>query len=83
MIDAYRLSELPRDRALKVKLGPTRPTTCAIAGCPVDEDDLGCTHCNGEGICYDGADPLGSCPDDIHDCHACYGSGKRKDQWLF
>ena len=42
-----------------------------------------CTHCNGDGMCYDGSDPLGDCPDEIHPCHACNGSGRRKDQWLF
>jgi hypothetical protein len=48
-----------------------------------DPTDDPCTHCCGDGVCYDGADPLGDCPDDIHPCHACYGSGRRKDQWLF
>lgn len=46
-------------------------------------DNLDCTHCGGEGLCWDGADPLGDCPDDPHACHACYGSGRRKDQWMF
>lgn len=49
-----------------------------------DDDEWECTHCDGEGICYDaGADPLGDCPDTIHDCHACGGSGKRDDQTVF
>ena len=56
-----------------------------------EQDDLeegydpewACTHCNGEGLCWDGSDPLGDCPDDPHACHACYGSGRRRDQWLF
>lgn len=48
-----------------------------------DEDDLKCTHCGGEGFCWDGADPLGDCPDDIHNCHACGGSGRRRDQTIF
>lgn len=48
-----------------------------------DADDLHCTHCGGEGLCWDGADPLGNCPDDPHRCHACNGSGKRRDQTLF
>lgn len=47
------------------------------------EDDPGCTHCNGEGLCWDGADPLGDCPDEMHRCHACNGSGHRKDQVIF
>jgi hypothetical protein len=48
-----------------------------------DDDDLECTHCGGDGLCWDGADPLGNCPDDAHRCHACNGSGKRRDQTLF
>lgn len=47
-----------------------------------DPDSL-CTHCGGEGHCDDGADPLGNCPDELHPCHACRGSGKRKDQVIF
>jgi hypothetical protein len=46
-------------------------------------DDLECTHCGGEGLCWDGSDPLGNCPDDPHRCHACGGSGNRKDQTIF
>lgn len=42
-----------------------------------------CTHCNGEGLCWDGADPLGDCLDEPHRCHACGGSGKREDQRVF
>lgn len=48
-----------------------------------EPDDPGCTHCGGEGLCWDGADPLDDCPDEPHPCHACRGSGRRKDQWLF
>lgn len=49
-----------------------------------DGDDIACcTHCGGEGLCFDGSDPLGNCPDDPHRCHACNGSGKRRDQTLF
>jgi len=48
-----------------------------------DGFDLECTHCGGEGTCYDGSDPLGDCPDEEHPCHACYGSGKRRDQTIF
>ena len=47
------------------------------------EDDPGCTHCNGEGLCWDGSDPLGNCPDGPHRCHACGGSGARKDQTIW
>ena len=49
------------------------------------EDDVerACTHCGGEGLCSAGADPLGNCPDDFHDCHACNGSGNREDQVIF
>lgn len=58
---------------------------------PLDDDEEyveydgeeGCTHCAGEGLCMDGADPLGDCPDEPHRCHACYGSGDRKDQVIF
>lgn len=51
---------------------------------PMDDDhDLECTHCGGEGLCWDGSDPLGNCADDPHRCHACTGSGKRKDQTVF
>jgi DnaJ-class molecular chaperone len=47
------------------------------------DDILACTHCGGEGICMDGADPLGDCPAQPHTCHACGGSGNREDQVLF
>jgi hypothetical protein len=51
------------------------------------DDDWGeewaCTHCGGEGVCTDGSDPLGNCPDVPHRCHACGGSGARKDQTIF
>lgn len=57
---------------------------------PLDDDDhdddgfdLECTHCGGEGLCWDGSDPLGNCPDAPHRCHACGGSGNRKDQTVF
>jgi hypothetical protein len=48
-----------------------------------DFDDDPCSHCGGEGLCWDGADPLGNCPDDPHRCHACNGSGRAKDQTLW
>lgn len=47
------------------------------------QEDLECTHCGGDGSCEDGADPLGNCPDESHSCHACNGSGKRRDQTIF
>jgi hypothetical protein len=47
------------------------------------EADLECSHCGGEGLCWDGSDPLGNCPDEMHRCHACNGSGKRRDQVIF
>lgn len=51
------------------------------------EDEFGqewdCTHCGGEGLCWDGSDPLGNCPDEPHRCHACGGSGNRRDQTVF
>lgn len=43
-------------------------------------DNLECTHCGGDGECDDGADPLLTCPCEPHTCHACNGSGKRRDQ---
>ena len=46
-------------------------------------DNLDCTHCGGDGLCDDGADPLWSCPPEAHFCHACNGSGKRRDQVIF
>jgi DnaJ-class molecular chaperone len=46
-----------------------------------DQDD--CTHCNGEGTCDDNADPLWDCDDNPHPCHACGGSGRRRDQRIF
>lgn len=48
-----------------------------------DIDILECGHCCGEGVCWDGADPLGNCPDEPHRCHACGGSGNRRDQVIF
>lgn len=48
-----------------------------------DDYDLECTHCGGEGFCDDGSDPLGNCPDELHRCHACGGSGNRSDQRIF
>lgn len=42
-----------------------------------------CTHCSGEGTCDEGSDPLGNCPEDTHRCHACGGSGNRRDQTVF
>lgn len=45
--------------------------------------ELECTHCGGEGTCDDGADPLNTCPEHVHRCHACNGSGDRKDQVVF
>lgn len=47
------------------------------------EDEWDCTHCGGEGTCEDGADPLLTCPYEPHACHACNGSGKRRDQVIF
>jgi hypothetical protein len=48
-----------------------------------DMAEYDCTHCGGEGLCWDGSDPLGNCPDEPHRCHACGGSGNRKDQRIF
>jgi hypothetical protein len=46
-----------------------------------DDDDLECTHCGGDGTCDDGCNPLWY--DDIHTCHACGGTGNRRDQRIF
>lgn len=46
-------------------------------------NDLECTICGGEGTCDANADPLWDCDDSIHDCHACRGSGMRRDQSYF
>jgi hypothetical protein len=54
-----------------------RPTRADV------EDDDPCSHCNGEGLCWDGSDPLGDCPDEMHDCHACRGSGRGRDQVIW
>ena len=57
---------------------------------PYVEDDyddegfvLSCTHCNGEGTCDDNANPLWDCDDNLHGCHACGGTGERRDQRVF
>lgn len=54
-------------------------------GCYDDsDDDLECTHCGGDGICDDGYDDIGgSCPSEAHFCHACRGTGNRRDQVIF
>jgi hypothetical protein len=51
----------------------------------LDDDDreLECTHCGGEGTCEDGSDPLVTCPEEPHPCHACNGSGLRRDQRIW
>jgi DnaJ-class molecular chaperone len=50
----------------------------------VDVDDFGhelkCTICGGEGTCDDNADPLWDCDEIPHPCHACGGTGNRRDQ---
>lgn len=45
--------------------------------------DLDCTHCGGDGTCDDNADPLWDCDDQPHPCHACGGTGRRRDQRIF
>lgn len=44
---------------------------------------LACTHCNGEGTCDANSDPLGDCGELDHPCHACGGSGDRRNQRVF
>ena len=57
------------------------------ANCQCDDEDfmdsLDCTHCGGSGECDANADPLWDCDDRLHPCHACGGSGKRRDQTIF
>lgn len=66
---------------------PTADGYCLDCAAPDDDYDYGedydCTHCGGEGDCMDGADPLGNCPEEPHRCHACDGSGRRRDQRIF
>jgi DnaJ-class molecular chaperone len=42
-----------------------------------------CTHCGGDGVCYEASEPFGDCPESAQPCHACGGSGKRRDQTVF
>jgi DnaJ-class molecular chaperone len=42
-----------------------------------------CTHCGGSGECDANANPMWDCDDQPHRCHACRGSGDRKDQTVF
>lgn len=42
--------------------------------------ELECTVCCGAGDCDANADPLWDCDDNLHPCHACGGSGKRRDR---
>lgn len=62
----------------------TRPELAEGENFDVYTDDFGheleCTICCGEGTCDDNADPLWDCDDILHPCHACGGSGKRRDQ---
>ena len=50
--------------------------------CYLDDfgNELECTVCGGDGDCMDNSDPLWDCDDLPHDCHACCGSGLRRDQ---
>jgi hypothetical protein len=36
-IDPLALAQIPRDKPVVMRLGPVRPVTCAISGCPIDE----------------------------------------------
>lgn len=46
-------------------------------------NELDCTHCGGDGECDANANPLWDCDDNPHPCHACGGSGSRRDQRIF
>ena len=49
-----------------------------------DDEDLGCTHCGGEGYAevddplWDDCDEFGWGP-----CSSCRGTGQRRHQWVF
>jgi hypothetical protein len=45
--------------------------------------ELECTHCGGEGTCDANENPLWDCDVNLHPCHSCGGSGKRRDQRVF
>ena len=65
---------------------PIRCESCdwLVSHCQCDEyddDEAACTHCGGEGTCEAGCDP--GWYDDIHACHACNGTGNRRDQVIF
>lgn len=45
--------------------------------------ELECTHCGGAGLCEANSDPMWDCDDRPHPCHACDGSGLRRDQVIF
>lgn len=87
LVEAVRPPDDPRtfEQALAQLIGENAQLreAAAIRETPEDDSNLECTHCGGEGLCWDGSDPLGNCPDDPHRCHACAGSGKRKDQTIF
>ena len=48
------------------------------------DDDLGCTHCVGEGFAEDN-DPFWDDCDEFGwgPCKACRGTGERRHQWVF
>jgi hypothetical protein len=48
-----------------------------------DFDDWDCTHCGGDGTCDANANPLWDCDEQPHTCHACRGTGRRRDQVIF
>jgi hypothetical protein len=78
-----------KDEGIKGVPQPSSPPLSQSETWSYDHDgdaydpEWACTHCGGDGLCWDGADPLGDCPDEMHACHACGGSGKRKDQRVF
>lgn len=60
-----------------------RDGVCDACAQVIERSPLPCTYCNGEGLCWDGSDPLGDCGDEPHRCHACGGSGDIEDQVIF
>jgi hypothetical protein len=78
-----RYTNTPEDAAEYERVHEFEPDDRERPSAAERDDDLECTHCGGEGTCDDGADPLWSCPDELHSCHACGGSGNRKDQRVF
>jgi hypothetical protein len=73
----------PTVAQLLVKATTAELEARVYAFCDEDGYELPCTHCNGDGECDANANPLWDCDDSPHDCHACGGTGNRRDQRIF